>query len=393
MSYKGYIKIKSIPKYVIFLCLYFFLYPLCKLFFGRKSHWLICERGNEAQDNGFVFFKYLVENHPEIKPVYLLRKTSKDYEKVAKIGKVVEFGSIKHFMMAIGCPTKISSHLFGYAPWVQMTTYFRRNTTHDRHIFLQHGIIKNLHEGLFGDVCKSLDLFVCGAKPEYDFVLSNFHYRDGVPLYTGLARYDLLDNHTTKNQLLFMPTWRTKLAMVDTDCFLKSDFYKEWNKLVNNSLLLETCKNHNLNIKFYLHYSLQNYSKLFKGNDVVKVIGFGEEEVQDLLKDSKLLITDFSSVFFDFGYMNKPVVYFQFDEDTFYDEHYSKGYFDYRRDGFGDVTLNADDAVKSILGLINNNFKPRNDYLERMSSNFVYRDNKNCERIYNAILWGRKNDK
>ena len=156
---KDYLKIKSKAKYCIFLIAYFLLYPLCKLFYGRRNNWIICERGNDAQDNGFVFFKYLRENHPEIRPTYLIRKASPEFAKVSAIGNVVEFGSLKHFLMVIGCPVKISSHLFGYAPWIQLFTYYRRNKTYDKHIFLQHGIIKNFHEGLCGDVCKSLDLW------------------------------------------------------------------------------------------------------------------------------------------------------------------------------------------------------------------------------------------
>ena len=117
----------------------------------------------------------------------------------------------------------------------------------------------------------------------------------------------------------------------------------------------------------------------------MKIVNFGEEAVQDLLKESKILITDFSSVYFDFGYMNKPVVYFQFDESTFYDEHYTKGYFDYRRDGFGDVCLKTDETVNSIIKIIDNKFDAEKKYLDRMNTNFVYRDNKNCERIFNCI--------
>lgn len=382
---KDYLKLESKFKYFVFLCIYFFLYPVCKLLFGNKRNWLICERGNDAQDNGFRFFNYLVREHPELKPIYLIHKNSPEFDKVSKIGKVVEFGSFKHFLMVIGYPVKISSHLFGYAPWIPLSMYYRRNKTRDLHIFLQHGVIKNIHEGLFGDVCNSLDLFVCGAQPEYEFISNEFHYKNDILQYTGLARYDLLMDYQTKNQILLMPTWRASLSQVDDDKFTKSQFYKKWSALTSNEKLIQYCRNNRLIIKFYLHYSLQQFSHLFVGNDIVRVINFGEEMVQDLLKESKLLVTDFSSVYFDFGYMRKPVVYFQFDESTFNDEHYTKGYFDYRRDGFGDVCLKVEEAVESITKIIDNSFSVEDKYLTRMDINFVYRDKKNCERIYNRI--------
>ena len=112
-----YLKIHSKIKYFIFLCLYFLLFPIAKLMFGKRNNWLICERGYDAQDNGFIFYKYLVDNHPEINATFLVKKTSPEFEKVSKVGRVIEFGSLKHFLMVIGYPVKISSHLFGYAPW------------------------------------------------------------------------------------------------------------------------------------------------------------------------------------------------------------------------------------------------------------------------------------
>ena len=133
---KNYLCIDSKGKYFAFLCLYFCLFPISKLLHGNRRNWLVCERGNDAQDNGFVFFKFLVEKHPELKPTYLIKKSSPEFEKVSKIGRTVEFGSLKHLLMAIGCPVKISSNLFGYAPWVSLSKYYRRNKTKDTHIFL-----------------------------------------------------------------------------------------------------------------------------------------------------------------------------------------------------------------------------------------------------------------
>ena len=268
---KNYLKIKNKFKYFIFLCIYFLLYPLAKILYGRKRNWLICERGYDAQDNGYFFFKYLNEKHPEVNSIYLIKSDSSDYKKVSNIGKKVKFGSFKHFVMAIGCPVKISSHLFGYAPWIQMSLFLRRNKTHDVHVFLQHGVIKNEHEGLHGNVCKGLDLFICGAKPEYEFIKDSFEYENNAPVYTGLPRYDNLNEFQEKNQILFMPTWRRELDNVSTEEFIKSNFYKNWTSLLNLEVLKQICSCNNLFVKFYLHASLQKYSSLFHETEKVKI--------------------------------------------------------------------------------------------------------------------------
>ena len=48
---------------------------------------------------------------------------------------------------------------------------------------------------------------------------------------------------------------------------------------------------------------------------------------QELILESSLLITDYSSIFFDFGYLKKPIIYTQFDYHEYRLEHFSEGYF------------------------------------------------------------------
>lgn len=381
-----YTTIQSKAKYLCFLIMYFLLYPICKLMYGRKNRWIICEREDEAQDNGYIFFKYLIDKHPEINATYLINKKCDQFNNVSSIGKTVQFGSLKHLLLLIGCPVKISSQLFGYAPWVQFKTYYRRNKTHDTHVFLQHGITKNMHAGLFSESCSSLKLFVCGAKPEYDYIFDAFHYHNNVPQYTGFPRYDLLNNFKLQKQIILMPTWRANLESFNEDSFQKTPFFNNWMRLINNESLNEFCFSNNITIKFYMHHSFKKFLHLFKGGRAVEIVKFGEESVQQLLKESMLLITDFSSVYFDFAYMNKPSIYFQFDEDTFNASHYLKGYFDYRRDGFGKVCNYEVEVIEEFNKIARNNFRIDTIYSSRAQKYFVHRDSKNCERVYEAII-------
>ena len=77
--------------------------------------------------------------------------------------------------------------------------------------------------------------------------------------------------------------------------------------------------------------------------------------------------------------MHKPIIYYQFDEDTFYDEHYTRGYFDYRRDGFGDV-------VTSLKTVVSNNFNMSDEYRNRTNRFFALEKQHNCDRVYKRIL-------
>ena len=104
MDNKDYLKIKSKSNYFLFLLIYFLIYPIAKILYGRKNNWLVCERGNDAQDNGFVFFKYLVEKQPTINATYIISLDSPDYNKVKGVGKTIKPCSLKHFFLDVPLP-------------------------------------------------------------------------------------------------------------------------------------------------------------------------------------------------------------------------------------------------------------------------------------------------
>ena len=68
---------------------------------------------------------------------------------------------------------------------------------------------------------------------------------------------------------------------------------------------------------------------------------------QNLFMDYDLLITDYSSLHFDFATLRKPVIYFQFDREEFYgtSHAYQKGIFDFQKYGFGPVMEGLEDLI------------------------------------------------
>ena len=106
-----------------------------------------------------------------------------------------------------------------------------------------------------------------------------------------------------------------------------------------------------------------------------------------------MFITDFSSLAFDFGYMNRPVIYYQYDEEEYFKGHYIKGYFDYRRDGFGPVCNSYEQVIKSLKGIVDRRFSLSNQFQENIDRFFPLFDNNNSKRIYDQILKLKIKDK
>ena len=108
---------------------------------------------------------------------------------------------------------------------------------------------------------------------------------------------------------------------------------------------------------------------------------------KEVFATTDLMLTDFSSVVFDFAYLRKPIIYTHFDIQTMQSggHTYSEGYFDYERDGFGEVTYDAKQTVDTIIEYIKNDCKPKEKYLERINKTFKYNDTECSKRIYEHL--------
>ncbi|EJA8820652.1 CDP-glycerol glycerophosphotransferase family protein, partial [Campylobacter coli] len=107
---------------------------------------------------------------------------------------------------------------------------------------------------------------------------------------------------------------------------------------------------------------------------------------QKLFCNSSLMITDYSSVAFEMAYLNKPVIYYQFDHEEFFSSHtLQKGYFDYEKDGFGPVVEDEESLLKELENLLQNDCNPFGIYKDNIDLTFAFKDGKCCERIYKIL--------
>lgn len=364
----------------------FFLKLFCK---EKRNIWIISERGDDARDNAWFFFRYMVEQHPQQPIYYVIKSSSADAAKVQAIGNAIETNSFRHFLYYALSTVRISSSMWGGD--LPYTAYFFRIRKYmlrrRKFVFLKHGIIKDYLPQHCHSSCAP-DLYICGAKPEYDYVKKHFGHPEGVVKYTGLARFDNLHRQKTKSQILVMPTFRRWLQTMTDQEVSESEYIAAWNKLLNDPRIGKLLEEKKLKLIFYPHYVMQKHIADFHTECPNIIIAkFDDYDVQTLLIESKLLVTDFSSVFFDFAYMEKPSIYYQFDRERYIKEHYdfTKGYFSYDANGFGDVVFDHEALMDAIERTIRNNFKMEDVYQKRLQNFFVLKDSHNCDRIYGEI--------
>lgn len=134
---------------------------------------------------------------------------------------------------------------------------------------------------------------------------------------------------------------------------------------------------------FCLHPNFAKQWEYFNENSIFTVKEKCNQ--QEILAESSLLITDYSSIFFDFGYMLKPTIFIQFDYDEYRNNQYPKGYFDYEKDGFGPICNGIQCTIKEIISNIENKCELKKIYFKRIKRFFKYFDNANSYRTYAAI--------
>ena len=354
----------------------------------RKDLWLICEREDEARDNGYWLFKYIRENYPEEDVVYAIKKKSKDYKKVKNLGEIIEYGGYKHWVYYLAANKNISSHKSGKPN--AAICYFLEvyEILKNKRVFLQHGITKDNSEWIYYKNTK-MRLFICGAKPEYEYIKEKFGYPDGYVKYTGLSRFDNLHNFKVKeNQILVMPTWRRWLdnKIIEKKEFLNTEYFKKWSEFLKDKEIQNMLEKNNLKLIFYPHNNIQKVINQFKINNSNIIIASNKiYDVQTLLMESVFLITDYSSIFMDFAYMKKPMIFYQFDKKEYREKHLQEGYFSYEKDGFGEVIEELSTLKLVLEEYIKNNFKIKKEYLKKEQIFFEINDKNNSERNYKKI--------
>ena len=362
--------------------------------------WLINDRFNKARDNGEFFFRYLKDKNPkDISFYFVISKNCSDYERIKELGNVLSFGSKKYnetFLKADKIITSTSTS------WVDNPFGKDRKYLIDLYhfdlIFLQHGITKDDVSNALNRLKKNYSIIITASKYEYKlFSSSKFSYTNKNIKLTGFSRFDNFIVNEPKNYkynkiLLIIPTWRNYIQGtwkpityegIYSNNFNKTDFFKFYNDLMNSPKLLQAMKNYNYKGIFCLHPSFSEQWRDFKNNSIFSIMA--NYDYQSLMLKASLLITDYSSIFFDFAYMKKPVIYTQFDYEAYRKTHYKKGYFDYNLNGFGPVCLDLESCINIIIDELKSGCKIKNIYLKRVLKFFAFFDRYNNDRIYNAI--------
>ena len=376
-----------------------------KIINKKIENWIINDKQNLAGDSGEYFFRFLKAKNPKgINYFFVIKKNCSDYNRLKHLGNILEFGSEKYLNKFLISDKIISSVC---ETWVDNPFKKDRKYLKDlfnfKYIFIQHGIIKDDLTKFLNKIIKNFQIIVTSSNKEYKSILKyKYHYDINNAILTGFPRYDNIKKlHMLYNKqkiILIIPSWRNYIKGVFDSYYYKSiysysfretDYFKFYNNLINDEKLLINLKAYNYTGIFCLHPHFSKQLKDFKKNIIFSIPEICD--YQNLIAKSSLLVTDYSSIFFDFGYLKKPIIYFHFDYKNYTTNNYQRGFFDYKKYGFGPICYDINCTINKVISNIKKNCEIQKKYLNRIYKYFKYIDEKNSERLYIGLINNAKN--
>jgi glycosyltransferase involved in cell wall biosynthesis/tetratricopeptide (TPR) repeat protein len=366
-----------------------------------RDAWVFMDRDIQADDNAEHLYRHVTRCRSDINAFFVLRREAPDWERLKSEGfRLLEFESEDHQLALLNASHLISSHADQYVYGLLPTARFR-DMLHFRYTFLRHGVVHTDLSGWLND--KPIDCLVTTSATEYQATLaegSHYAFTRKEVVQTGIPRHDALLNSAVPAEklVLIMPSWRKQAVgkaagvgsrRLENPSFGDSEFAQRWKQILHSDRLRSLCKAEGYRVIFAPHVNVRPYLKWFELPRHIQVSDPSSgESIQVLFRRAGVLLTDYSSVAFEVALLDKPVVYYQFDEAQMFGGSHTmqRGYFDYRRDGFGPMCVSEEETLAALEGILQRHCANEETYSKRAEAVFSRRDGGNCQRTLEAIL-------
>ncbi|WP_313405377.1 CDP-glycerol glycerophosphotransferase family protein [Aeromicrobium sp.] len=358
------------------------LWSLIRLF---SRVWVIGETPYKAQDAGFHLFRWIRQHRPRVRAHYVISADSPERAAVEPLGQVVTLRSREHIRASFLARRFATSHKVEFV----LATTDRRATRWMRgnRVFLQHGVLgtKNMVD-TYGRLSPAFhtDFFHVSSERERELVVNDLRYRRRQVRVTGLSRFDrLLEPADAPAGLLVIPTWRDWLLRAGD--FEDSEFLERWRAFLASATLRDAIAA-GMPVTVILHPNMRFFGSALDAEGVT-VLQQGDVDVQTLLRTHAAMVTDYSSVGFDFSFRGRPVFYHQFDREQFLGKRPS--HLDLDSDLPGDVFLDADDLAQAVVTSWRAGFGQHPEHARRSALFLSPAEGSYCEQVFESVRTAR----
>ncbi len=225
-------------------------------------------------------------------------------------------------------------------------------------IHLAHGVSfkmggEDLEESAFAIVQKwirkkmvnSLSYFIDSSEETKKFKMSAYGMPSKKVLITGYPRNDILNNYSQTLQV----TIKRRLDLPENhETILYAPTFREYKyeDPLNEAFLKTLDKVLNKEKKILL-YKPHPFMKKINLSQYKSIIGIDPQvDIMDLLIISDLLITDYSSVFYDYLLTMRPIIFFAYDLEEYKEKR--DFYYDYETFVPGPIVRNSEELIEKL---------------------------------------------
>ena len=174
--------------------------------------------------------------------------------------------------------------------------------------------------------------------------------------------------------ITYMPTFRDKV---------ENSFSFE--RLANNETLMHWLEYNNAVILQKAHFITQKRREMEGATAHNRIFSFNNVSAQILLAATDLLITDYSSCFFDYLILDRPIIHFIYDYD-YYVNHDRGVYYTKEHVCCGDIAISKEELPDLIIQNMEIPEKEHDIRMKRRQDYMTYDIPDTCEKIYKSIL-------
>lgn len=354
----------------------------------KKNDIILCydslyDENAEAVD-AFSFFKYLQQHNIPSRYV-LLRGTRlhKELKKKKKLKDIILIDHIDCFFWSCRKILRRSKVLFSAFGLYEHFDKVLAKLPHLTYIYAKHGVIFLKEQVLNMYSADRFNKIVCVARPESELMKKHGTWLENLQIKSGMPRWDNLKRipHNQKNIFLFF-TWRRSIAQHPETLKIYAD---RINQILNNKDLLDLVNRHNLKLNFATHHAMLKNRAFLDTPQHVNLVP--ADNISNFIGMTDLLITDYSSIAFDFMFLDTPVIFYKFDADVNYpdeDDNINLKLAIQKDKELYNCLYSADDVVHRIEEYINTDFQATKKEKE-INSHFFFTKINICENLYNQI--------
>ncbi|WP_203340095.1 CDP-glycerol glycerophosphotransferase family protein [Planococcus beijingensis] len=359
---------------------------------GKKIALVGGNLGEKYEDNAAVYHKYLLNNHKEQVTAYWMYDPKTSYAKNQKIENAVPLGSFKNYLLFFQADYTFHGHslLYDIVPSADKFLFLNRKTviTHVSHGI--EGFKKILIQKEDVPLLKRTDYFNCASQYEYELKLNKWKIPEKKLIITGFPRFDRYPpNQPSKEvkNILMMMTWREWLFDLTKEEFIDSPYFKNTTGLLKHEGIQQLLTDHNLHLNIALHPFMKKFEGYFTGltdnEHGIKFLDFNQETIEYSIDHNDMLLTDITSVSWDFLYLNKPIIFYMFDQQEYLEKRGT--YLNLDSDLYGYKADSIDHVYEYLKKIIEEKIT-YNEWYPKASDYIDYFDQDNCKRLTQRVM-------